>query len=65
MTFLFEFKAITDPVKGLIFINRHDRKHISVDPSLESPGSNTTRSIVYSNRYDHVVLYDHVMRNKN
>lgn len=57
-------QVITDPVKGLIFISRHDRKHISVDPALEIPGNNTTRTIIDTNLYDHVVLYDHVMRMK-
>lgn len=58
------YKVITNPIQGLIFISRHDRKHILVDPTLETPGSNTTRTIVYSDRYDHVVLYDHVVRMK-
>lgn len=58
------YKAITDPIDGLIFISRHDRKHIRVDPSLESPGNCTTRTLVRSDRYDHIVLYDHVVRMK-
>lgn len=57
-------QVITDPIKGLIFISRHDRKQIIVDPSLETPGNNTRRTIIFSDRYDHVVLYDHIVRTK-
>lgn len=59
------YKPISDPIGGLCFICRHDRKLIRVDPTLEVPGSNTTRTVVQSERYEHVVLYDHLMRLKN
>lgn len=58
------FQVITDPIKGLIFMSRHDRKRLTVDPSLDTPGSNSTRTIIFSDRYDHVVLYDHIIRAK-
>ena len=58
------FKVITNPKKGLIFLCRHDRKTICADPLLASPGSNTTRTIIFSEKYDHVILFDHVIRRK-
>lgn len=45
-------------------MNRHDRKTINVDPLADSVGSNTTRTIINSKKYDHAVLYDHVVRTK-
>lgn len=51
-----------DPERGLIFKNRHDRKDLIVDPMAASPGPNTTRILVESPEYDHVVLFDHVKR---
>lgn len=59
------YKAISDPIDGLSFYCRQDRKHIRVDPMLEDPGVNTKRLVVQTERYDHVVLYDHLMRLKN
>ncbi|XP_026472482.1 uncharacterized protein C4orf22 homolog [Ctenocephalides felis] len=58
------YKAIVDPHRGLLFQNRHDRLIICPDPSLPSPGSNTTRTRIFTDRYEHVVLYDHVVRSK-
>lgn len=58
------YEVITDPALGLIFVNKHDRKHISVDPTLESPGNNTVRLTIATKKYDEVVLYDHVNRKK-
>lgn len=57
------FKVISDPTLGLIFESRHDRHQILMDPLAESSGG-TTRTRVRSGDYDHVVLYDHVVRNK-
>lgn len=57
------YKVISDPMQGLIFLNRHDRKVIYPDPNLDSPGTNTTRTlIINSPHYNHCVLYDHVLR---
>lgn len=58
------YKTISDPIKGLSFICRHDRKIVLVDPTLDDPGSNTTRLVVDSDKYDHIVLYDHIVRMK-
>lgn len=57
------FKAVTDPNLGLIFESRHDRQHILMDP-LAKCSRGTTRTEVHSSNYDHVVLFDHVVRNK-
>lgn len=57
------YKVISDPMQGLIFLNRHDRKVICPDPALVSPGTNTTRTIILNSlRYNHCILYDHVLR---
>lgn len=57
------YKVISDPMQGLIFLNRHDRKVICPDPALVSPGTNTTRTIIVNSlRYNHCILYDHVLR---
>ncbi|XP_044272124.1 cilia- and flagella-associated protein 299-like [Tribolium madens] len=57
------YKVCVDPVKGLVFQNRYDRRIICVDPS-QDPGANTTRKRVESDIYDHVILYDHVVRQR-
>ncbi len=57
------FKAIADPKRGLIFESKHDRYQFSIDP-LKVPGHGTTRTVVRNSRYDHVVLYDHVVSGK-
>lgn len=57
------YKVISDPIQGLTFLNRHDRKIICPDPALSSPGTNTIRTVILnSNRYNHCVLYDHILR---
>lgn len=52
-----------DPSKGLIFQNRFDRKMIIVDPDSD-PGSNTRKKRIFSRHYDHVVLFDHFVRQR-
>lgn len=57
------YKVIADPNRGLTFLNRHDRKVICPDPSLVSAGVNTTKIVILdSPRYEHCVIYDHVLR---
>uniref|UniRef100_A0A336KQS2 Cilia- and flagella-associated protein 299 n=1 Tax=Culicoides sonorensis TaxID=179676 RepID=A0A336KQS2_CULSO len=57
------YKFLCDPVRGLIFINQHDGEEISPDPTLPSPGTNTTRTLILdSPNYSHCVLYDHVLK---
>ena len=43
------FKTDASSENGLLFRNRRDRKVIYVNPELDSPGDNTTRSEVYDN----------------
>ncbi|CAO1307182.1 unnamed protein product [Diamesa hyperborea] len=54
-----------DPVKGLIFLNRHDRKCIKPDALSDDIGYDSFRTVIHSTRYNHVVLYDHIVRKKN
>ncbi|XP_071446994.1 cilia- and flagella-associated protein 299-like [Hetaerina americana] len=58
------FRVILDPKRGVIFQHRHDRKTISTDPQLDSPGCSTVRVIVSDSGYEQVVLYDHLARKK-
>lgn len=57
------FRAITDPIRGLIFESRHDRQQILMDPLAEC-SRGTSRTVPHSANYDHIVLFDHVIRNK-
>ena len=56
------FKIICDPFKGLLFLNRHDRKIIQPDPKSSNSGYNTTRTIIKSKKYEQIVLFDHVLK---
>ncbi|CAH1155454.1 unnamed protein product [Phaedon cochleariae] len=57
------YKVQQDTSKGLIFQNRFDRKIINPAPGSE-PGANTTRKRVYTNMYELVILFDHVVRQR-
>lgn len=50
-------------MRGLIFESRQDRQRIFIDPSGYI-GSGSMRTVVKSNYNKHVVLFDHVIRNK-
>lgn len=56
------FQVMFDPCKGLLFQHKHDRKIIHVDPSAPSPGPNTFRERIFTDLFDHVILYDHYVR---
>ncbi|XP_012277789.1 uncharacterized protein C4orf22 homolog [Orussus abietinus] len=58
------YQPVIDAKRGLLFKNVHDRKIVWVDPLAPSPGVDTTRVRVYSDDYEHIVLYDHVVRGK-
>ncbi|XP_078399971.1 cilia- and flagella-associated protein 299 isoform X2 [Cetorhinus maximus] len=58
------FQVITDNASGLLFKSKRDRKTIHVDPKV-SPGDNTTRSLIETNLYVQVVIYDHITRRKS
>ncbi|KAK9877348.1 hypothetical protein WA026_017745 [Henosepilachna vigintioctopunctata] len=57
------YKVLTTTEKGLQFQNRFDRKIIIVDPCSE-PGQNTTRKRVPSQMYTHMILFDHIVRQR-
>lgn len=58
------YLPIVDPERGLLLKNIHDRQVISVDPAVASPGVHTTRVRIRCPFYEHVILYDHVVRSK-
>ncbi|XP_012536313.1 cilia- and flagella-associated protein 299-like [Monomorium pharaonis] len=58
------YVPIVDPKLGLLFKNIHDRQVITVDPAAASPGVQTTRVRIHCPFYQHVILYDHVVRSK-
>lgn len=49
---------------GLIFMHKGDHKKVCVDISKELYSNNCSRSMHFSERYGHVVFYDHVVRKK-
>lgn len=55
---------IVDPEHGLVFKNIHDRQLIVINPAATSPGIHTTRIRIHCPFYEHVILYDHVVRSK-
>ncbi|XP_012350066.1 cilia- and flagella-associated protein 299-like [Apis florea] len=58
------FEPVIDPILGLRFKHNHDRHFINVDPGVATPGIYTTRVRIHSQQYQHVILYDHVLRSK-
>ncbi|XP_070158115.1 cilia- and flagella-associated protein 299 [Polyergus mexicanus] len=58
------YVPIVDSKRGLLFKNIHDRQVITVDPTVVSPGIDTTRVRIHCPFYEHVILYDHVIRSK-
>ncbi|XP_058982071.1 cilia- and flagella-associated protein 299-like [Musca domestica] len=49
---------------GLIFMHKGDHKKVCVDIDKPEYSKNCTRSMHFSERYGHVVFYDHVIRKK-
>ncbi|XP_033194160.1 cilia- and flagella-associated protein 299-like [Bombus vancouverensis nearcticus] len=58
------FQPVIDPILGLRFKHCHDRHFINVDPGVPSPGIYTTRVRIHSQEYEHIILYDHVLRTR-
>lgn len=56
------FKTISNPRKGLVFVHRQDHRKIYTDPSFDSPGTNTARVDISTEKYAHVVFFDHYCR---
>lgn len=57
-------QVVADNEKGMLFKNKRDRKLVNVDPDA-CPGDNSTRSVIKTDEYLHVILYDHVTRRRN
>lgn len=58
------YQPVIDPKQGLQFKNCQDRQIINIDPGACSPGVDTTRVRIHCRDYEHLILYDHVIRNK-
>jgi hypothetical protein len=57
-------QVIADDKLGLLFKNKRDRKVLCVDPG-SLPGDNSSRSVLVTEEYAQVVLYDHVTRRRS
>ncbi|CAD6999248.1 uncharacterized protein C4orf22 homolog [Ceratitis capitata] len=58
------YVVIHDVENGLIFMHRGDHKKICVDILRELYTNNCTREMHFSEKYGHVVFYDHIIRKK-
>lgn len=58
------YTVVHDVDYGLMFMHKGDHKKICVDISRELYRKNCTRSMIFSEKYGHVVFYDHVIRKK-
>lgn len=59
------FQVLADNEMGLLFKHKRDRKTINVDPKAASPGDNSNRTVLKTDEYTQVTIYDHVTRRKN
>ncbi|XP_008334055.1 cilia- and flagella-associated protein 299 [Cynoglossus semilaevis] len=55
------FEVIYDDPGGLLFRNKRDKKVLNVDPE-SGPGEDSSRTILQSDLYLHVTIYDHIIR---
>ncbi|KAI0223100.1 cilia and flagella associated protein 299 [Lamellibrachia satsuma] len=58
------YQVIAENATGLLFKNKRDRKILNVDPKAGTPGDNSIRTPVESNKYTQIVIYDHITRRK-
>ncbi|XP_076245358.1 cilia- and flagella-associated protein 299 [Calliopsis andreniformis] len=58
------YQPVIDPERGLQFKHCLDRHVINIDPGASSPGIDTTRIRIHCPKYEHVILYDHVIRSR-
>lgn len=58
------YVVLHDVENGLIFMHRGDHKKICVDILREMYTNNCTREMHFSEKYGHVIFYDHVIRKK-
>ncbi|CAH8458670.1 unnamed protein product [Schistosoma turkestanicum] len=56
------YTVITESPNGLLFKNKRDRKILNVDPNAASPGDNSTKIVIKTNKYLQVIIYDHTTR---
>ncbi|CAG5121589.1 unnamed protein product [Candidula unifasciata] len=58
------YQVIAENASGLLFKNKRDRKIINVDPKAPTPGDNSERHVINTNKYIQAVIYDHINRRK-
>ncbi|CAH8834228.1 unnamed protein product [Trichobilharzia szidati] len=58
------YTVISENATGLLFRNKRDRKILNVDPNAASPGDNSKRTVIETDKYLQVVIYDHITRRK-
>lgn len=58
------FAVVNDPSYGLLFMHKGDRKMICVDPLQEKFQMNAKRTMAHSDKFGHVIFYDHIIRRK-
>ncbi|KAK4473452.1 hypothetical protein MN116_002820 [Schistosoma mekongi] len=58
------YTVITENANGILFKNKRDRKIINVDPTSASPGDNSKRITIETDKYLQVVIYDHITKRK-
>ncbi|XP_024379106.1 uncharacterized protein [Physcomitrium patens] len=56
--------VIAENENGMLLKNKIDRKVMSMDPKLPTPGDNSTRTVIKSGEYEQIVIYDHTTRRK-
>ncbi|XP_013875127.1 cilia- and flagella-associated protein 299 isoform X2 [Austrofundulus limnaeus] len=55
------FQVVYDDPGGLLFRNKKDKKILNLDP-WSGPGEASSRTLLQSDLYVHVVLFDHAVR---
>ncbi|CAM6083982.1 unnamed protein product [Calypogeia fissa] len=58
------WQVIADNETGILFKNKKDRKILNVDPAV-TPGDLSTRIVVKTHEYKHVIIFDHITRRQN
>ncbi|CAH8477734.1 unnamed protein product [Schistosoma mattheei] len=58
------YTVITENPNGLLLKNKRDRKVLNVDSTAASPGDNSKRTVVETDKYLQVVIYDHITKRK-
>ncbi|KAI9585363.1 cilia- and flagella-associated protein 299-like isoform 1-T1 [Glossina fuscipes fuscipes] len=58
------YAVVHDVEYGLIFMHKGDHKKICVDISRELYSKNCTTTMYFSEKYGHVIFYDHIIRKK-